>query len=154
MSSPGKPVTYKVKEPSKEAFILSDTEAPAYELSPRQKIAKIKSGVSKKDLTSIKEATQLDFDMLSDLLSVARATLINKKGDEKFNRNVSEKILAIADLYSYGFEVFGSGNKFNAWMREANTALGETAPIELADTITGIEEVKHLVGRIAYGIYS
>ncbi|QEC52171.1 putative toxin-antitoxin system antitoxin component (TIGR02293 family) [Anseongella ginsenosidimutans] len=154
MALPKKKAVYPAKEPEKPALMLSDTEAPPYELSPQQKIAKIKSGISKKDLTSLKDAASLDYDMLAELLSVARVTLINKKGEEKFNRNVSEKIMALADLYSYGFDIFGNGDKFNAWMNEPNAALGQIAPIELSDTIIGIQEVKHLVGRIAFGIFS
>lgn len=154
---PGKPAKRKIYDtghPPGNAFILSDTEIPAYELSSAQKIARIRSGISKKELSSIKAVAGLDYDTLAQLLSVGRATLINKKGAEKFNVSVSEKILALAGLYSYGYEVFDDVEKFNRWMKEPNLSIGDKRPIELADTLTGIEEIMHIIGRIEYGIFS
>jgi putative toxin-antitoxin system antitoxin component (TIGR02293 family) len=149
-----KKATYNAGNDSIQPIVLNEVSAPPYELSPYQKIYKIKSGISKKELTSIKEAARLDYDTLAQLLSVARATLIHKKDHEKFNLNVSEKILALADLYSYGYEVFDDVDKFNDWMKEPNLALDNKLPLDLADTMTGIEELKHLIGRIDYGIFS
>ncbi|GAA4312563.1 type II RES/Xre toxin-antitoxin system antitoxin [Compostibacter hankyongensis] len=134
-------------------LLLNEPEA-AYGLSPFQKIRKIKSGISKKELSSIKEKARLDYDTLAQLLSVGRATLINKKNTERFNPNVSEKILALATLYAYGYDVFGDTDAFNDWMKSPNLALGNASPLEFADTLTGIEEVRKLIGRIDYGIFS
>jgi putative toxin-antitoxin system antitoxin component (TIGR02293 family) len=155
-SSPGK------KQPAKKAvytsadtiYMLNDVESPPYELTPVQKIQKIKSGISKKELTSIKEAAHLDYDTLATLLSVGRATLLNKKSQDKFNNSVSERILAIADLYSYGYAVFEDKDAFNNWMQEPNTALNNQSPLEIADTLIGIQEIKNIIGRIEYGVYS
>ncbi len=68
--------------------------------------------------------------------------------------SVSERLLLLADIYSYGYEVFENKERFNHWMKNANTALGGEAPLNLLDTLYGMEEVKHLIGRIEYGVYS
>lgn len=134
--------------------MLNDVDSPVYALNPFQKINKIRAGISKKELSSVKNAAGLDYDMLAELLSVGRATLINKRGDEKFNANISEKIFALADLYSFGYEVFGEADKFNRWMKSPNISISGKSPISLADTLTGIGEIKNMIGRIAYGVYS
>lgn len=136
-----------------EIYVLQEPE-PIYTLSPVQKINKIKSGISKKELTSMKEVASLDYDTLSGLLAVGRATLLNKKGNDKFNNAISERILTLADLYSYGYKVFGSTENFNSWMKEPNIALSNQPPLALADTILGIQEIKNIIGRIEYGVYS
>lgn len=127
---------------------------PVFMWSSYQKIDAIREGISKEDLENLKEQTGLDYDTLAKILSVAKATLHNKKGKAKFDVAVSERILLLADIYSYGYQVFESKEKFNGWMKAANTSLGGQSPLQLLDTLYGIEEVRHLVGRIEYGVYS
>jgi putative toxin-antitoxin system antitoxin component (TIGR02293 family) len=62
--------------------------------------------------------------------------------------------LLLADIYSYGYQVFENKEGFNQWMKQTNTALGGATPLQLLDTLYGMEEVKHLIGRIEYGVYS
>jgi len=39
-------------------------------------------------------------------------------------------------------------------MKTENRALGWITPLSLVDTLYGIEEVRNVVGRIAYGVFS
>jgi putative toxin-antitoxin system antitoxin component (TIGR02293 family) len=127
---------------------------PESHLTSFEKIKMVKNGISKQDLEELKEKVALDYDTLSTVLSVARATLINKKGDTRFDASLSERILALADIYSYGYEVFEDVKNFNQWVARPNRALGGQSPLELLDTQFGREEVKNLIGRIDYGVYS
>jgi putative toxin-antitoxin system antitoxin component (TIGR02293 family) len=127
---------------------------PVYRWSSFEKIDAVKSGVSKEELENLKMGAGLDYDTLARVLNVAKATLHNKKGKEKFDTAVSERIFHLADLYSYGYEVFEDRERFNNWMKLENRALGGVSPIHLIDTLYGVEEVKHLIGRIEYGVYS
>ena len=119
-----------------------------------QKIAIIRSGVSKTELEKVKEETGLDYEMLSRILSVTKATLHNKKGYGKFSSEVSERLLLFAEIYVYGVEVFGEKRKFIHWMSNPIRSTGGIAPLELMDTKYGMEEVKDIIGRIDYGVYS
>jgi putative toxin-antitoxin system antitoxin component (TIGR02293 family) len=73
---------------------------------------------------------------------------------EKFNPSLSERIIGLASLYDYGFEVFEDREIFNRWMFAPNKALGGEMPFDLIDNQFGREEVKHVLGRIEYGVYS
>jgi putative toxin-antitoxin system antitoxin component (TIGR02293 family) len=136
------------------AILENASQKPERQLTAFEKMHIVKDGVSKKDLELLKSKTDLDYTMLAKALSVTRATLINKKRSEKFNVNLSERILGMADLYSYGFEVFENEERFNHWMGQPNKALGGKAPYDLIDNQFGREEVRNLIGRIDYGIYS
>ncbi len=118
------------------------------------KIEMINKGVSKKDLEFLKQKSGLDYDQLSEVLSVARATLINKKGADKFNPTLSEKIVSLADIYSYGYEVFEDEARFNRWVFKPNQSLGGKAPYHFLDNQYGREEIKNLIGKIDYGVYA
>lgn len=117
------------------------------------KISLIRNGITKKQLEAIKSEADLDYHTLSCLLALSRTTLIKKKGDDKFDRPTSERILLLAELLSYGREVFESRDRFNIWIKTPSNALGGKTPLELMDTLYGIEEVKKELGRIEYSVY-
>lgn len=131
-----------------------ELEKPENKMTSYEKIELVEEGISKKALQSLKEKANLDYDQLAQVLNVARATLINKKGKEKFNKDVSDKILGLAEIYSYGYEVFEDRDKFNQWVFRPNAALGSQPPFDLLHSSFGREEVKNLIGRIDYGVYS
>ena len=135
-------------------ILTGASNKPESQMTPYEKMHIIREGVSKKDLELLKDKADLDYTMLAKALSVTRATLINKKRGQKFGAGLSEKIVGLADLYSYGFEIFEDEDRFNRWMAKPNKALGGQVPYDLIDNQFGREEVKNLIGRIAYGVYS
>ncbi len=152
--------SYKTKDKPNYAqeaptsFYDGNLAIPLVDMTPYQKMQIVRDGVTKDYLTKLKEETSLDYDALAQALSVTRATLINKKGEQKFNDHVSEGIIAVAEIYSFGYEVFENKNNFNRWMFAANQALSGAAPFDLMDNQFGREEIRNLIGRIAYGVYS
>lgn len=127
---------------------------PESQMTSIEKMKFVNDGVSKKQLIHLKAATELDYDRLAKMLSVARATLINKKGSAKFAAGLSEKIVSLADIYSYGYEVFEDKTRFNQWIFKPNQALGGKAPYDILGNQFGREEVRNIIGRIDYGVYS
>lgn len=146
-------VSYKAN-PLKKVVANTAKVVPVYRWSSFAKIDAIRDGITKEELENLKAEAEIDYDTLALVLNVTKATLHNKKGKAKFDPSVSERIFYLADLYSYGYEVFGNKTKFNQWMKKENSALGNVSPISLLDTLYGMEEVKHLIGRIEYGVYS
>ncbi len=125
----------------------------AYAKPVSEKISIIKKGISKKELETVKEESDLDYDTLSNILSVSKAKLHGKKGTEKFDQNTSERIMLLADVIAYGQHVFEDKEAFNEWLKTTSMALGNKTPLALMDTIYGIEEVKKEIGRIEYGVF-
>jgi len=139
---------------SREIILVTVAEKPENQMTSFEKMELIEAGISKNDLENLKESAGLDYEKLGKMLSVTRATLINKKGKAKFNSALSEKIVALADIYSYGYDVFEDKDKFNRWIFKANSALGGKRPFDLLNNTFGREEVRHVIGRIDYGVYS
>lgn len=132
----------------------SSLQRPESQMTSFQKIDMIRKGISKNEFERFKDKTKLDYDQLANALSVARATLINKKGDDKFNQALSERIISLADIYSFGYEVFEDIDRFNQWIFRPNQALGGQRPFDFLDNQFGREEVRNLIGRVDYGVYS
>lgn len=118
------------------------------------KIASARTGISKDFLVSLKSKIDIDYDHLAAVLGTTKTTLHKKRGDEVFGQSISEKALALQDLYSYGYEVFEDHDKFNRWVQTSNRALGDQIPLDLMDTIFGIDEVRNIITRIEHGVYS
>lgn len=130
------------------------SQIPIYNLSTTDKMDIVKERITKSYLVLFKKYANLDYDALAKAISVTRSTLINKKGNEKFSDTISEKIFALAELYSFGYSVFEDKEKFNQWMFTPNQALGGKTPFEFTPNQYGREEIHNLIGRIAYGVYS
>jgi len=130
------------------------SKTPENHLSSFEKMKVVRDGISKKDLESLKAKTDMDYTVLAKTLSVTRATLINKKKNEKFGPSLSEKILDIAGLYAYGFEVFENEMAFKKWMSTPNRALNGQPPIDWIDNQFGRDEIRNIIGRINYGVHS
>ncbi len=148
------PIVFYKSSTLNSSLIADNAIKPEWKMTAIEKMELVRDGVSKKDLETLKRKTSLDYDKLSTLLSTTRATLINKKGSAHFSTSLGERIVSIADLYSYGYEVFEDIAKFNAWVFRPNQALGGKPPFELLDNQFGREEVKNLIGRIDYGVYA
>lgn len=136
------------------AILVKLAGKPESKMTPFEKMELTREGISKKELEQLKINTTLDYEQLAHILGVARATLIAKKGTEKFAPALSEKIMSLADIYSYGNEVFGDKEQFNKWIFQPIAALGGKIPYDLLDNQFGREEIRNLIGRIEYGVYS
>lgn len=147
-------VAYQTRNPMAKVTKQNARVLPLYKWDSFDKISAIREGISKEELENLKNSAELDYDTLAQALNVAKATLHNKKGKSRFDKYISERAFLIADLYSFGYEVFGDRKNFNRWMKRENQALGWITPLSLIDTLYGVEEVKHLIGRIEYGVYS
>src|SRR4051812_44274063 len=141
----------KAKQP---IMLLHAAHKPESNMTALEKMQLARTGISKQDLELLKQTTGLDYDNLAKGLAVTKATLFNKKGKEKFSADLSERIVSLADIYSYGYAVFEDVEHFNTWMHRPNGALGGQHPYAIIDNQFGREEVKDLIGRIEYGVYS
>lgn len=147
-------VAYQTKNPLTKVTASKAKVIPVYHWSAFDKIKAIREGISKEELENLKNSAEVDYESLALTLNVTKATLHNKKGKARFDKYISERILLLADLYSFGYEVFGDRQKFNRWMKTEIRALGFVTPLSLTDTLYGLEEVRNVIGRIAYGILS
>jgi len=118
------------------------------------KIAFVKTGITKDSLVAFKQTIDIDYDHLSQVLGTTKTTLHKKQGDETFSASISEKVIALMDIYRFGYEVFGDRDKFNKWVMSPNRSLGNRIPLAVMDTVFGMDEVKSIIGRIKHGVYS
>lgn len=134
--------------------LLSDKSRGIKVNSPRDYIQLSRKGLSVKQLNEILEFTSISQKEITKIISVSDRQLARYSNETILKRNVSAHLIQIVELYKFGFEVFEEKLKFVKWMNSKIRALNYQTPFELLDTPFGIENIKTILGRIEYGVYS
>ena len=92
--------------------------------------------------------------MAEDLLGMSVKTLERKTPKEKLDKQVSSHAIEIAKIMQHAYEVFGDEEKLRRWMNKENRSLNNLKPVLLLKTLTGINMVNDILGRIQEGVYS
>ncbi len=98
-------------------------------------------GISKKSLAE-------------DIFDMSVKTLERKAPAEKLDKKTSTHALEIAKLMQHAYEVFEDEEKIKHWINTKNRALNNMRPLQLFDTLTGLNMVSDILTRIEEGIYS
>jgi putative toxin-antitoxin system antitoxin component (TIGR02293 family) len=92
--------------------------------------------------------------MAEEILDVSVKTLERKGIEEKLDKRTSSHAVEIARLLQHAYEVFENEEKVKSWMNKENRALNNMKPVQLLETMTGINMVNDILGRIEEGVYS
>ena len=86
------------------------------------------------------------------VLEISPKTLYSYRHSNKILPiRINEQILKLEDLYKKGIELFGNSDRFNQWMKSESYGLGNVKPIEMINSITGIDLVYEELIRIEFG---
>ena len=92
--------------------------------------------------------------MAESILSLSVKTLERKDKNTLLDKRTSSHALEIARLMQHGYDVFGDEDKLKFWVNDPNKALSGKKPVELFDTLTGLNMVNDVLTRIEEGVYS
>lgn len=120
--------------------------------SPQAKLHAIRGGLASaalNDLIQITGAKQAD---IAHILSLTEPTLRKYMREEKsLNTGVSEHIIQLFELFDKGMDTFGSLQEFKNWLPHHNIGIN-AKPIDLLDTLTGINIIMNELQRIDFGV--
>ncbi|MEM7110291.1 MAG: antitoxin Xre/MbcA/ParS toxin-binding domain-containing protein [Bacteroidota bacterium] len=92
---------------------------------------------------------------MGKVLEISESTLQRRlKRGEKLDKRESEGTVQLAEVWAKGIEVFNDEDDFRDWLRMNNTALGNYKPIDLLHSPIGRQEIKNILTRIEWGLYS
>ena len=91
----------------------------------------------------------------SDILHISERTIQRySKNTGNFSFSVTDRILQIDKVIQKGAEVFGSINKFVAWIRSKPSMLEGNLSLESLGSFEGITLILRQLGRIEHGIFA
>jgi putative toxin-antitoxin system antitoxin component (TIGR02293 family) len=94
--------------------------------------------ITAKHFMAVKKTTQLSDSVISDLLMISPKTYQTyKKTGAKINASTKERVVTILNLFEHGIEVFGSTQKFLAWLNTPNFFFDQQPPIDFFHKING-----------------
>jgi len=114
----------------------------------------IRGGLPRQSLDFLLEKTGLSIFEMAHILDTTDRTLRRHEGHVLLSREHSERLLEIAQLYSFGESVFGELGVFRQWMDAAVPALGGQKPKSFLDTSLGINMLMAQLGRIEHGVFA
>jgi len=92
---------------------------------------------------------------LSKVLDMSESTLQRRlKSGHRLDKKESEAAIHLASVWAKGIEVFENDDDFSIWLQTKNSALASNKPIALLHSPIGRDEIKDLLSRIEWGIYS
>jgi putative toxin-antitoxin system antitoxin component (TIGR02293 family) len=111
-------------------------------------------GVTKAELLHLAKYLDLSVNQMAEILPVTERTIQRYGSEHRFNKTISEQLLQIAETTVRGKEVFGSRERFLAWMKSSCPGLGNRKPLGLLSSRFGTELVLDELGRIEHGVVS
>jgi putative toxin-antitoxin system antitoxin component (TIGR02293 family) len=92
--------------------------------------------------------------MAEDILDLSVKTLERKAPSDKLDKKTSSHVLEVAKIMQHGFAVFEDEDRLKRWLNKENRALNGMKPIDLFGSMTGLNMVNDILGRIEEGVYS
>jgi putative toxin-antitoxin system antitoxin component (TIGR02293 family) len=92
--------------------------------------------------------------MAEDIFDVSVKTLERKDNNTRLDKKTSSHALEIAKVVQHAYEVFRDEEKVKLWVNRENKALNNMKPIQIFDTLSGLNMVNDILGRIEEGVYS
>ena len=118
-----------------------------------QLISQLKQGLSTDAFDMLKERLNITDNALSKIVQIPQRTLNRRREKGRLRTDESERILRLAQVFDMAFNVFGSREKAESWLKKPARGLGGKIPLEYADTDLGAHEVINLLGRIDHGVF-
>jgi len=134
--------------------VLSDASRGIKVRNSRDYIELSRKGLTVKQLNQILKFANITLKQVSAMLSMSERQLSRYDNDKIFKREISSHLIQITELYRFGYEVFEDEQNFQIWMNTEIRSLGNQKPLNLLDTPFGINDVKNVIGRLEYGVYS
>lgn len=123
-------------------------------LSALQLIDRSRQGLVGTEAGQIASLLAISDKEMARLLNQSVATFHRQAKAGRLDAATSERLLLLSQLATYGSIVFQDKAKFTRWLRRPLRLLGERSPLDLLDSLTGIQLVDDILGRIEYGVFS
>jgi putative toxin-antitoxin system antitoxin component (TIGR02293 family) len=115
----------------------------------------VREGLPAASVTVLAERLDIGSTTLSEKLGIPLRTLTRRLSQRsRLTSSESDRMVRLARVFATAVEMIGDETKAVEWLQTPNRALGGQRPIDQLDTDVGAREVEHLLGRIAYGVYS
>ncbi|MGX5820669.1 antitoxin Xre/MbcA/ParS toxin-binding domain-containing protein [Chitinophaga lutea] len=123
----------------------------AQPFSDRERL--VNNGISNKYLIDLMVLLRIDAAFMEKYLYFEPGLLASMKEEDLFLPIVSDRIMALLELYVFGVELMGDFELFNEWMKRPSPNFVYHRPLDLLNTHSGLLEVRGVLNEIKHGHY-
>jgi putative toxin-antitoxin system antitoxin component (TIGR02293 family) len=124
-------------------------------MEPASLMQVVQSGLSWKAVRKFLNVTGLSQQDLAKYLAISERTFVRRREAGTFDRKESEQVLRLAEICQAASELFdGATAATRTWLTSPVRGLGNSRPIDFAQSEFGAREIRDLIGRLADGIFS
>jgi len=91
---------------------------------------------------------------LTRLLGIKKRTLQRREQEARLPPGETDRLWRAAVILTEATDILGSRAKASSWLHRANRTLGGVRPLDMMGTEAGYEEVRNVLGRIEWGVWS
>lgn len=103
--------------------------------------------ISKGQVSQIMNTIGIDSQMLCSVIGLRPRTFLQKETDDLFCNSISENIVDLLEVYSYGYHQCNDPAVFNLWMKDAHPSLSSITPLShCRDKMGKLEVFKEISG--------
>jgi putative toxin-antitoxin system antitoxin component (TIGR02293 family) len=103
-------------------------------------------------LYQVRTRLGLSQEALAQALGVSARTIVRWEGQTAVpSRLARDRLERLAEVVRLAEQIF-PGPALASWLETPNPTLGDRTPLEVLATRGGLDEVYHLLGRLAWGI--
>jgi putative toxin-antitoxin system antitoxin component (TIGR02293 family) len=114
----------------------------------------LEAGISGTAIRALASHYGLSNEDLTRLLGVPLRTLQRREKQYRLPPGDTDRLWRAALVLHEAARILGSPDKARRWLHRENRALGGLQPIEMLATEAGYEEVRNILGRIEWGVWS
>jgi putative toxin-antitoxin system antitoxin component (TIGR02293 family) len=145
----------EIKSIEAQKSSLDEAQILSYCLSTRRNIIdELQSNIGSGEIIErfIKISSMPNKLLAEKVFEISPKTLYTYRHSSKtLPIRINEQILKLEELYKKGNELFENSEQFNKWLKSESYGLGNKKPIELINSITGIDLVYEELIRIEFG---
>jgi len=96
----------------------------------------------------------LSTEDLTRLLGIKKRTLQRREQEARLPPGETDRLWRAAVILTEATDILGSRAKASSWLHGENRALGGVRPLDMIATEAGYEEVRNVLGRVEWGVWS
>jgi len=109
------------------------------------------AGLAFSEIETLREQLELTMDQLTAKLGLTRATLQRRKATGCLTIDESAKVVRFARLLGQAAHVLGGVDDARKWLKTPQKSLGDTIPLDRAQTEAGVREIERLLEQFDPG---
>jgi len=116
-------------------------------------VATSRQGLLRSEVDEVANLVGLTDKEMAFALNMTPRNLHRLASHQRFSTDTSERLLLLKSLLLHALDTFdGRKPTVHTWLRTPIRELGNQAPLQLLDTVTGFGLVDDVLGRLDYGL--